>query len=430
MKIRVNRHKREAGQANLLIVLALGLFLLGAVGLGVDVSHLYAQRQMAQAAADAGAQAGLMSFYRGTYTTSTFSSGDACTSTALTPCSYAASDGFTTSNGDVLSVTYGNNTSAAAPAGVTLPPSSTFPVSWVTMSIRRSVPTTLMRVLGVNTGSAGVTATAALATTSPNCVTTLSTSGTGLQLGGSADLELGTCGIQVNSNMTVNGAKVQVQAGSIQVNGSFPTGDSNIQPQPTSGPQVNDPYAYLQAPAIDTTCNGGANTNVKVTKDTTLSPGTYCGGITVSNGSVTFNSGTYVLLGGGFKITGGNLTGNGVTFYNTFNATYAYGTVDMSGNGNETLSAPSSGPYQGVLFFEDRNAPSGNSETFNGTTGQSFTGALYFPNNTVKYVGNDTTTQNLAIVSKYASFSGNASLTVDPSAASGGPVAFKVALVQ
>ncbi|MBV9497803.1 MAG: hypothetical protein JO138_00370, partial [Acidobacteriaceae bacterium] len=45
------RRKKEAGQAVLLVVASMSIFLLGAVGLAVDGSHLYAQRQAAQAAA-------------------------------------------------------------------------------------------------------------------------------------------------------------------------------------------------------------------------------------------------------------------------------------------------------------------------------------------------------------------------------------------
>jgi Flp pilus assembly protein TadG len=49
-----------------LVVLALGIFLLAAIGLGIDGSRLYAERQMAQAAADATAQAAMMSIFDGT----------------------------------------------------------------------------------------------------------------------------------------------------------------------------------------------------------------------------------------------------------------------------------------------------------------------------------------------------------------------------
>jgi hypothetical protein len=338
-------NRKEAGQATLLVIVAMSIFLLGALGLAVDASTLYSNRQMAQAAADAGAQAGLLSFYSGTYTTATFSTPHTCTATdSLTPCNYVANNGFinAANPGDVVTVTYGNDTSASAPTGVTLPSSATYPVSWMRVTITRSVPTTLMRLLGTNSASIGVTATAAVATTSPACIIALDTSGTGIKLGGSADVELGTCGIQDNSDLDVNGGKVKVRAGSILVNGSIDTG--NIDPTPVHGPQVHDPYAYIQPPTPTTPCDA-AHTNRKITGGTvTLDPGTYCGGFDFSGGTITFNPGTYVLLGGGFSVKGNTaLSGSGVTFYNTYDGTHSYGTVNMNGTGVETLSAPTSG---------------------------------------------------------------------------------------
>ena len=45
----------RTGQAVILLLLALGIFLLGAVGWAVESSLYYTHRQMAQAAADAAA---------------------------------------------------------------------------------------------------------------------------------------------------------------------------------------------------------------------------------------------------------------------------------------------------------------------------------------------------------------------------------------
>ena len=104
-------------------------------------------------------------------------------------------------------------------------------------------------------------------------------------------------------------------------------------------------------------CNGNT-INANGTSGT-LNPGVYCGGITVSgNGvSATFSSGTYILLGGGLQIKGGaNATGSGVMFYNTYNSTYSYSPIVVSAS-STTLSAPTSGTYEGVLFFQDRNIP-------------------------------------------------------------------------
>ena len=63
---------RERGQAVLLLVLGLSFFLIGALGLAIDGGQMYAQRQMAQTAADAAAQAGIMSLFAGTNATSAF----------------------------------------------------------------------------------------------------------------------------------------------------------------------------------------------------------------------------------------------------------------------------------------------------------------------------------------------------------------------
>ena len=54
------RRAREGGQTITLLLLALGLFLLGAVGLAVDISNWWFHRQMAQGAADAACTAGIM----------------------------------------------------------------------------------------------------------------------------------------------------------------------------------------------------------------------------------------------------------------------------------------------------------------------------------------------------------------------------------
>src|SRR5581483_302458 len=92
----------ERGQTMLLIILVLGLFLLGAVGLSVDVSNWWFHRQMAQGAADAACTAGVMdmlvSASGGTSTglpvgspPAAFSCSGAPTSS---PCRYAALNGY------------------------------------------------------------------------------------------------------------------------------------------------------------------------------------------------------------------------------------------------------------------------------------------------------------------------------------------------
>src|SRR5688572_12645100 len=87
------RKKRESGQAIILVVLAVGLLLMGSLGLAIDAGTLYGHRQMAQVAADAAAEAGILSIFGGTNTGAN-AFGDApftCTvgTDARSPCAYA-----------------------------------------------------------------------------------------------------------------------------------------------------------------------------------------------------------------------------------------------------------------------------------------------------------------------------------------------------
>ncbi len=147
----------------------------------------------------------------------------------------------------------------------------------------------------------------------------------------------------------------------------------------------------------------------------------YCGGITVSgNGvSATFKSGTYILLGGGLQIKGGaNGTGSGVMFYNTYNATYSYSPIVVSAS-SSTLSAPTSGTYEGVLFFQDRNiptkdtGPSGPQNTVSGTSTTSFTGALYFPNTPLVFSGGSSDTDCTELIADTLTISGTSYINND-----------------
>jgi len=426
------RRTREKGQATLLVLLASSIFVIGALGLAIDGAQLYAHRQMAQTAADAAAQAGIISIFHGTNTASTYPINPyICTSTDLiTPCRYAALNGFVPSTGgDTVLVRFGNRTSSFAPAGVSLPSNS---VSWMTVTVIRNVHTTLMQLVGAAASlPIKATATAAVLSPSLNCITALSPSGTGLSIVGNATLNLTTCGIAVDSSasnaLTATG-NITATAGSIDVVGGYsPTGPVSVNPIPTTGsPTAADPLADVWPPTPGT-CTSYTGT-------TTLNPGTYCGGINLSgNTNITFSSGTYILVGGGLHVSGNTtLSGTGVTFYNTFNGTYPYSPISITGNGSINLSAPSSGPLQGILFFQDRNTPTGSTESFTGNSNQTFAGALYFPRSTLSYTGNSgTVAQNLAIVADKVTFTGNTSLTVNPTlASSGAPVAFKVALVK
>lgn len=169
VKKAVQKKKSEAGQAVLIVVAAISIFLLGAVGLAVDGSHLYAQRQAAQSAADAAAQAAIVSVFNGTNSGSLASASPywCTTSDSTSPCVYARMNGFgvNATSTNCTSVTPANDCIYVEPnpSGVTVSNlSNAFPINLVRVTITRPVGMTLMRMLGLTSAAVSANATAAI----------------------------------------------------------------------------------------------------------------------------------------------------------------------------------------------------------------------------------------------------------------------------
>ncbi len=171
---------------------------------------------------------------------------------------------------------------------------------------------------------------------------------------------------------------------SIRVSGG--TNGACLNPEPITGvPPYPDPLADADPPSV-----GGCDYNGKVKingGNVTLSPGVYCNGIDISGGAtVTFNSGIYVLKGGRMKVAGGaNLVGEEVGFYLT-DGSGGYAEADITA-GNIDISAPETGDMEGIIFFQDRSAPTTNSNKIAGNTGLELDGALYFPTTRLDLAG-------------------------------------------
>ena len=234
------------------------------------------------------------------------------------------------------------------------------------------------------------------------------------------------CGVQINSSsntaLSVSGG-ARITATQVSVVGNYTSsGGGVISPLPTIHVPVEaDPLAHVPAPAVGA-CTQLTPYSVSSGQVRTISQGVYCGGISVSGGArLTLNPGTYILKGGGLSVSGGSyLTGSGVTFYNTFAAGYPYGAVALSGGTYNQLSAPTSGPLAGILFFQDRNLTSGAASSLSGGATSRFNGALYFPKTAVSYSGG-TGTEYTIIVAKTLSFSGGTTLNNNYSSLPAGP---------
>src|SRR5262249_48798323 len=149
------------------------------------------------------------------------------------------------------------------------------------------------------------------------------------------------------------------------------------------------------------------------TNAVTLSPGTYCNGITLSGSAiVTLNPGVYILLGGGLKMTGSSsMTGSNVTFFLTGGTGNPYGPVSITGSAALNISAPTaiSSPYYGILFYQDPSIGAGKpASTISGNQSSTVEGVIYFPTAGLTYSGSSTSGNFLIIVADTLTLTGDA----------------------
>jgi Flp pilus assembly protein TadG len=444
VRIPDRERKQEAGQAILLVVLAMSLFMLGALGFIIDGSHLYAQRTMAQAAADAAAQAGMMSIFDnttgawGAHTAgASFTCGTADTAAA---CKYAqsAANGFNLA-GDVVTVT-------PNPAGVAVTGLSTADsVNLLEVSVQRTVKTTLMNLIGSSGATikaVGIAAIVQIVNPTPILIThpTLSDA---LSLNGATSITI--CGgpsqsIEINSSSatayggggtidlshagpldpgncsTGTGASFGVFGGDHTNPGSVSLGTTGKYLSPSS--PIQDPLAGVAPPAKPTivgaaatcsihcgSCPGGASTCLEYT------PGLYATGLNLKGQTAMLDPGIYYLEDGGFTTKNSTVgmcaqcaadptTVNGVLLYDTV-TTPKTGTITAAncdatgGFAIDTNSADSflgagvssanptaapAAPYYGIAFFEDRNACAQNHTLGQGNSCFAIIGTVYITN--------------------------------------------------
>lgn len=259
----------------------------------------------------------------------------------------------------------------------------------------------------------------AVAGTAPNDTCLLvknATVANALDVGGNAVLRLQDCGIVVNSShsraASATGSSI-VEASTINVVGG--TTGSNFNPDPYTGAlALDDPLASFTMPPA-----GSCTFTEKqiIMTSTTLSPGTYCGGIELrSQATVNFNPGVYYLAGGGLNANAGaRMFGTGVTFVNTEKPGYAYDKVWINGGAEIDLKAPTTGVWQGILFYQDPSIKSTKQNIFNGGAEMKLTGIVYFPTTSTKFAGDFGSDANqLLLIGDKMEFTGNTSFKALP----------------
>ena len=371
--------RAEAGQAIVVVALAL-VAILGILGLATDMGYMrYTKRQL-QTAADAAAMAGASELPYGDVTTGAQAD--------------SAANGFTNgTNGATVTV---NN-----------PPLSGQHIgdsNYVEAIVAKATPTFFAKAFGVKTVTLQARAVAQLGSGN-NCIFALDPSASAaLSVDTFASLS-SQCGIVVesSSNSALSCAFLaSISASSIGVVGGVQRFLCGMNPNPVTGiatPNPTDPLAYLAKPSVGSCTFTKQQVYTSATSPpshpTTLNPGVYCGGIAIQPGaSVVFNPGVYILKSSsGSNPTGGltvdigtnvttstSLSPYGVMFYNygpvgaiTFNFT------SFSSGNQVSLSAPTAGAYQGLLFFQDPGNISAAQIIGSSSYNTSLQGSYYFP---------------------------------------------------
>lgn len=286
---------------------------------------------------------------------------------------------------------------------------------------------------------------------------------------GSSNVDVG-CGVAVDSSnassLGVGSNASSLRATDIYLVGDAQAGSSGFTPNltatgcstcdPVIPPNqilkhqrpVFDPYANRTVPAHNcpsspTQVSVGATLSPSMGNGsgTTSTVGIFCGGLHIPtvNGvnTVTVSCGTYVVAGGtldidqNVKVLQSTACSTGVTFILTNSRPGAndYASVSYQGNNSSklVLTAPNTGPYAGLVFFQDRNAPNPNLGSNNNTTcgsgaaqnkitgqGQvAINGAIYFPAQVLCFGGGsrtDAANKCTQVIAYNINFTGNSGI--------------------
>ncbi|MFA7429943.1 MAG: pilus assembly protein TadG-related protein [Rhodospirillaceae bacterium] len=399
MKTSFKRILRDQAGATAVIV-GLTLPIVAGMGmLGVDASVWYSERRELQTAVDAAALAGALhkAYGYGVSTVTAIASRD------------AQRNGFNPGNGTITV----NNPPANGPGAGD--------ATAVEVILVENLPMFYARLLGDRVATVTVRATAGTTLDDEFCILGLDPAmASAVNVQGNASVSM-SCGIAVNSTsdkaLAIAGS-VDITASSASISGNmYLNGNPTVnftEPPRTGQPPVVDPYADLEVPPFGA-CTA---TNTTAKNTVTLSPGVYCGGLKANAGAnITLDPGVYIMAGGSFDIAGGaSLRGDDVTIILTDDAGGNYTTVKINGGADMELNAPASGDWSGILFYQDRNAPSFQgakiiTNTFTGGADMVLNGAVYFPSQAIEYTGNATVASDcLQLIGRQVIMTGNSQL--------------------
>jgi Flp pilus assembly protein TadG len=390
----------ERGQASILIGMCIAS-LCGMAALSVDVGMLFRAKRVTQNAADAAAIAGAMEMPYNDWNTAAKAA--------------SAQNGMTDGvNGVTVAVTNAS--------------------SKIQVVVTRSAPTYFMKAFHLNSMNVSARAVAALGPGS-GCIFTLNQSGVDVGLSGQGSLSMPDCGVVIDSSSAkglslTGGATISAKYIGIVGNYSDSSNSPNsMVPMPVTGiTPVPNPLGFVAPPTFSySSCVADPHPNPSGSQTVTVGPsvpgGTVCyNGLTVSgSGTVNFTPGTYV-INGGFSSSGSATIQETVTSLptttqptigpcpcgETFYLAPPNGALSITGSGAVNLSAPTTGAYNGILFYQDPNDT--NSMKFAGSSGSTIAGVVYAPSASLSLSGASGAVFYMNMVVNTLSISGNNTL--------------------
>ena len=376
--------ERNREKGSILMLGAVAIFVVMAfAGLALDACYMYFHKRAMQTAADAGAYGGALELLRGNTDTTAAAKND----TAL--------NGFTDGS-DNVTVT------------VNSPPlsgSETGNANFVEVIISHPQDTWFMRALNFNSITVKARAVAGLGSTGNGCVYALnrdsSKTDNGFFVNGTTNSSF-SCGVFSNANFRAVGGGCVVTP-TADYTGTYTNADTsgNCGPKGVGkGVPIVDPLAKkYSAPSFNSSSCTAHNFKVTGGTTVTIPAGIYCGGISITGSvqNVIFSAGEFVLVGGGLSINGAvNVSGSGVTFFNTYDNSNKYGAISINGSGTVDLTAPTSGADKALLFWQDPTVAwsASNGSIIAGGASSAYDGIIYFPTTDLTYAGNSSTTAN------------------------------------
>jgi len=421
--------KDESGQTAVLLALSFTV-LAGCLALAIDTGLLFVAKRNMQIAADAAAVAGALDYkYNGSTTTAN--------STAQAA---ATANGVTNGKGGAV-VTVNTPPSNGPYAGQS---------GFVEAIVSEPESVYFLKMLKFSTITVSARAVAGSGSVA-GCVWALAKSGTDVSVTGSGSFSANNCTIYDDSSssnaLTLTGSG-SISAQNIGIVGNYTkTGSGSIHPNPpmTGLAPAADPLANLPTPTITTgTCASNCVQSFSGSSNNSIGPGNYNQISNTGSGTLTLTPGNYIINGnlsnsgsgnlvlgaGNYTITGnftttgsgaltlgagnyivqgtlgltgsGSLTGIGVTFY-------TQGSTTVTGSGSMDLEAPTSGTYNGVMFFQDR--ADTNTMSLTGSGGAKFKGIVYAPAAPVTLTGSGSWNINADFITDSISETGSGSIT-------------------